>query len=148
MNKNTKILGAVGVVLVLVLVGAFALAKGKKADNNSTAKTSDSMNMTSNTPAASGSSSSSSSSATDKVNIQNFAFSPAAITVKVGTKITWTNNDAAPHTVTADSASSDAPASSNVANGGTYSFTFNKAGIYAYHCAIHPSMHGTVTVTN
>ena len=40
--------------------------------------------------------------ATDKVSIKNFAFAPAAITVKAGTTVTWTNADQDPHTVTSD----------------------------------------------
>src|ERR1035437_7853093 len=39
------------------------------------------------------------------VDIRNFAFSPSTLEVKVGTKVTWTNNDTAPHTVTSDAGS-------------------------------------------
>jgi len=77
-----------------------------------------------------------------------FAFSPATITVKVGTTVTWTNNTSAPHTVTSDDGTSFDSGSSNpiAASGGTYSFTFTKAGTYTYHCAIHPFMKATVIV--
>src|SRR3989338_6005723 len=39
------------------------------------------------------------------VNIKNFVFNPATITIKPGTRVTWVNNDSVPHTVTSDSGS-------------------------------------------
>ena len=86
-------------------------------------------------PAASGSAT--------KINISGFKFDPATVTVKAGTTVTWTNQDSANHTVTADDGSW---ASENLANGATFSFTFAKAGTYAYHCAVHPSMKANVVV--
>jgi amicyanin len=83
---------------------------------------------------------------TTSVAISNFAFSPAVIKVKVGQAVTWTNNDAVAHTVTADSSSSYAPNSELINKGETYSFTFTKAGTYAYHCTPHPYMKGTIVV--
>jgi plastocyanin len=79
------------------------------------------------------------------VAITNFAFSPATVTIKAGAAVTWTNNDSVSHTITADDASWD---SGSIANGGTFSHTFATAGTFTYHCAIHPSMKGTVTVTS
>ncbi len=77
-----------------------------------------------------------------------FAFSPATITIKVGTTVTWTNNTSAPHTVTSDDGTTFDSGTSNpiAANGGTYSFTFTKAGTFTYHCQIHPFMKATVIV--
>ena len=77
------------------------------------------------------------------VTIQNFAFGPADLSVAVGTTVTWTNADAASHTVTADDGSFD---SSTLAGGATFTQTFSTAGTFAYHCKIHSSMHGTITV--
>ncbi len=78
------------------------------------------------------------------VTIKDFAFSPATITVSVGTIVTWTNEDPATHKVISDSGSEmDSP---DIPTGQTYSHTFNAAGTYAYHCGIHPSMKGTVIV--
>jgi plastocyanin len=77
------------------------------------------------------------------VTIQGFAFSPATLTVAVGTTVTWTNQDSAGHTVTADDGSWG---SGNIARGETFSQTLSKAGTYAYHCAIHPNMKGTIIV--
>jgi predicted lipoprotein with Yx(FWY)xxD motif len=76
-------------------------------------------------------------------SIIDFGFQPNAITVDIGATVTWTNTGAKPHTVTADDGSFD---SGTLSNGGTFSFTFAKAGTYTFHCKIHPSMTGTVTV--
>jgi plastocyanin len=75
-----------------------------------------------------------------------FAFSPASMTIKAGTTVTWTNKTGAPHTVTSDSGD---PASFNgsVGGGATFSFTFTTPGTYQYHCNIHPYMAATITVT-
>lgn len=75
--------------------------------------------------------------------ISDFAFQPGSIAVTAGDTISWTNDDAAPHTATADDGSFD---TGQLAKGASGSHTFTTAGTFAYHCAIHPSMHGTVTV--
>jgi plastocyanin len=77
------------------------------------------------------------------VAIANFSFQPATITVPVGTTVTWTNNDSASHTVTADDGSFK---SESLGSGATFSQTFATAGTFAYHCAIHSTMKGTVVV--
>ncbi len=79
----------------------------------------------------------------DAVSIADFSFQPAALTVPVGTKVTWTNNDSTGHTVTADDGSFT---SDRLGSGTTFSQTFAKAGTFAYHCSIHPGMKATVTV--
>ncbi len=78
------------------------------------------------------------------VNIDNFAFAPATLTVPVGTTVTWTNHDEEPHTVVANDGSFRSPGLDGKT---TFSFTFTKAGTYDYICSIHPFMHGTVVVT-
>jgi plastocyanin len=77
------------------------------------------------------------------VSIEGFAFSPSTVTVKVGDSVTWTNNDSAPHTATADDGSFD---TEQFGNGESSTLTFSTAGSFAYHCTIHPQMHGTVVV--
>lgn len=77
------------------------------------------------------------------VTIQGYAFGPSTLTVAVGTTVTWTNQDAVKHTVTANDGSFDG---GPLSNGQTFSQTFAKAGTYAYHCKIHPSMTATITV--
>lgn len=81
-----------------------------------------------------------------KVSISNFSFNPGTLTVKVGTTVTWTNEDSAPHTVTSDSGS--LLNSPRLSQGQSFSFTFTEVGSTSYHCAIHPMMKGTVIVTN
>src|SRR5438128_1366690 len=66
-----------------------------------------------------------------------FAFSPTSLTVAVGTTVTWRNTTGAPHTVTSDDGSTF---NGMLSTGGTFSFTFTKAGTFAYHCNIHPYM--------
>ena len=78
------------------------------------------------------------------VSIRNFAFAPQQISVKAGTKVTWTNNDSTAHTVTSDSG---AFSSGTLNPGSSFSFVFNTPGTFSYHCSIHPSMTATVVVT-
>lgn len=70
-------------------------------------------------------------------------FVASATNVTVGTTVTWTNNDAMVHTVTADDNSFT---SGNLNYGDTYAHTFSAAGTVAYHCKIHPAMTATVVV--
>jgi plastocyanin len=77
------------------------------------------------------------------VSIEDFFFSPANMTVAPGTTVTWVNNGQAPHTSTADDGTWD---SGTLQPGESFSFTFNQAGTYTYHCTIHPNMTGTITV--
>jgi len=80
----------------------------------------------------------------DQVNIDNFAFVPATLTVRAGSTVTWTNHDEEPHTVAASDGSFHSP---GMGTGGTFSHTFATAGTFDYVCSIHPMMHGTVVVT-
>lgn len=84
---------------------------------------------------------------TDAVTIQNFAFSPATLTVKTGTTVTWTNLDGATHQIASDSGTPVSFSSSALPTGATYQFTFTSPGTYTYHCMIHPSMKATVIVS-
>lgn len=71
-------------------------------------------------------------------------FTLTSIEVAPGTEVEVVNTDEAAHTVTSDDAAFD---SGNVAGGGTGTFTApDEAGEYAFHCEIHPSMTGTLTV--
>ncbi|HEU5004813.1 MAG TPA: cupredoxin domain-containing protein [Candidatus Saccharimonadales bacterium] len=79
-----------------------------------------------------------------EVNIRNMMFTPSQVTVVRGTTVTWTNNDKVSHTVIIDHG--DGPQSSNISPGASFSYTFNQAGSYQYHCRTHPSMRGTIVV--
>ena len=80
----------------------------------------------------------------------NLGFSPDNITVILGRNntVTWTNNDQNIHTVTSTTVPPGAaPFNSGYLNPGqTYTYTFTVAGVYEYHCTIHPWMVGFVTV--
>lgn len=79
------------------------------------------------------------------VKIDNFSFEPAALTVPLGTTVTWTNRDDIPHTVV----SNDDPKafkSKVLDTDERFSFTFSKAGTYPYFCSIHPKMTAKVIV--
>jgi predicted lipoprotein with Yx(FWY)xxD motif len=65
--------------------------------------------------------------------------------VAPGTTVIWTNKDNVDHTVTSNTGAW--PDSGNLATNHTFSHTFTKAGIYAYHCALHPSMTAKVIVS-
>jgi plastocyanin len=73
-------------------------------------------------------------------------FSPDRITLVMGVNntVVWTNNDDMTHTVTGDSGGPD---SGPIPAGGNYTYTFQAAGTYRYHCIYHPTMTGTVVVT-
>lgn len=75
------------------------------------------------------------------VNIRNFAFTPATLTVKKGTTVTWTNADSAPHQIKSSSFNSEI-----LNNGQSFSYTFNDVGNFDYLCAIHPYMVGKIVV--
>jgi plastocyanin len=77
------------------------------------------------------------------VEIKDYAFTPPTLTVPAGTTVTWTNNDAVPHTATASDASFD---SGNLNPGQSYSFTFATPGSYPYACQYHAGMTGTIVV--
>jgi plastocyanin len=79
----------------------------------------------------------------EKVKIVEFVYGPDPVTVQVGGKVIWQNEDTAPHTATADDGSFD---TGTIERGKIRSETFKQAGTFTYFCEIHPTMHGTVEV--
>lgn len=79
-----------------------------------------------------------------QVTIEGFAYHSADLSIPIGTTVTWTNKDGAPHTSTSDDGLWDSGA---LSQGDSYSHTFDQAGIFNYHCTIHTSIKGTITVT-
>ncbi len=77
------------------------------------------------------------------VSIANFAFSPPSLTIQAGDTVLWTNNQNVTHTVTSDSGTE---LGETLAPGATYQHIFTTADNFPYHCTIHPTMHGSVTV--
>jgi plastocyanin len=78
-----------------------------------------------------------------QVVMKDIAFDPVSVTISAGETVTWTNEDSVTHTAVGDNGEFE---SGDMANGDTFSFTFDQAGTYPYHCSIHPSMTGTVVV--
>jgi plastocyanin len=75
-----------------------------------------------------------------------YSFDPASITVPKGAQVVWTNTSDAPHTVTSNDNTFNTP--SNLMQNQTFMMVFNTTGTFAYHCAIHTYMKGTITVTS
>ncbi len=101
MKKSTIV---IIVVIAIVGMGGLLLATRNKPGDRAPSSH-DMGNTTSN------SSSSNEKTTANQVTIKNFAFGPKNIKVKKGTKVTWTNQDAAHHDVTPDT---EGPAFSNV----------------------------------
>jgi len=119
------------------------------------------MNMTSMTETTTTNASVPANSTNVQVTIENYAYTPADVTVTVGTTVTWVNKDQIGHTVTEGDPEAAKPAaqrffdSSNEATTGkpvviqpgeSWSFTFTQPGTYDYYCIPHPYMKGHITV--
>lgn len=85
------------------------------------------------------------SAATQVVMMQDYAYSPASLTVRVGDTVTWMQHDEAPHDVVTTSAPV-AFRSPRLSAGQSWSYTFRQPGTYAYYCSVHPDMRASVTV--
>jgi len=89
--------------------------------------------------AASGTSASASAAKT--VTVKSFAFKPATLAVKRGTRVTFSNTSTATHT-----ASGGGFDTKRIAPGKAATVQLNKRGTFAYHCKIHPFMKGKIVV--
>ena len=78
-----------------------------------------------------------------EIHIDNFAFTPAEITVAPGTTVTWLNRDDIPHTVAEKGLSFK---SKPMDTDESFTHTFDKAGEFEYFCSLHPHMTGKVIV--
>jgi plastocyanin len=131
MSKPTLSVSRLLVASVVLVIGISACSSSSKASGT----------KTTTAPA----SSATTSAHTDAVTIKDYAFGPKSITVKAGTKVTWTNKDQFAHAIK-DSAT-DQSGAMNIDPNASYSHTYSTPGTYPYVCAIHPNMHGTVKVT-
>ena len=80
-----------------------------------------------------------------EIDIKNFAFEPATLTVAPGTAVTWVNQDEEPHNIV----SLGKPRvfrSQGLDGDEKYTFVFDKPGTYEYVCSVHPHMHGVIVV--
>lgn len=85
------------------------------------------------------------SAASYRVAMQGYAFAPASLTVPVGSTVTWTNGDTAPHDVKTTSGPV-AIHSPMLNKGQSWTYTFTAAGSYGYYCTVHPDMTARITV--
>jgi len=137
-TKQTTLI--IGIIVLVIIAAAIVVTSGKKKN--------DTMSVKPPSSAASSNAAvdSSQAVATASVTLENYAFSPATIKVKVGTTVNWTNKDTVHHSVVGDN--SGLPNGPLFGQGETYKYTFTKAGTFTYHCAPHPYMHGSVVVTD
>lgn len=126
MNVKRTSLILPALVAVLVAVAALALRNQPASSSRAT------------------SSSGKTRSGSVKIVIENFAYHPASVTVTAGTKITFTDEDDVEHTATSNA--EGVFETGTLEQGKSASFTLSKPGTYAYHCAFHAFMHGTITV--
>ena len=82
--------------------------------------------------------------ATVDLGIMNFKFTPASVSVRAGATVGWTNKDGTAHTVTF---TQPAVSSGTLNPHNQFTHVFTEPGTFAYHCEIHPFMHGTIVVT-
>lgn len=82
-----------------------------------------------------------------------YGYEPAETTVPVGTTVTWTNNDGALHTATAQTFNGNPVATGDpqyfdvmIAPTQSGDYTFTEAGDYEYFCSLHPFMKAKITV--
>jgi len=137
MNKSIKF------IIGVILLASFLLTAS--ACGGSTTTTSSSPTTTSAGATTNAGTSGSTAGGTATVDLSNTQFNPSTLTVVKGTTVTWSNDDPFSHTVTSSSGAFD---SGTLKADGTYSYTFTTAGTYEYACTIHPSMKGTIIVTN
>jgi plastocyanin len=76
----------------------------------------------------------------------SFAFTPSALTIRIGDTVRWTNLDATAHTATSVSGPESFD-TGQLAQNAKGSHTFMHAGSYKYQCINHPFMMATITVT-
>jgi len=84
------------------------------------------------------------------VAIRTFQFRPSTLTVRAGTRVTWSNTDEIEHTVTEGVPDSPSGGFDGVmkSRGTTFAFTFVLTGTYSYYCDRHPFMRGEIRVTS
>jgi plastocyanin len=121
---NNKVIVIV-LLIILVIGGFYYFAKNQYQPNLQKATTQQSQtNIEANT-----------------VTIENFAFNPGTLTIKLGTKVTWINQDSTTHKIKADTFNSG-----DLGQGDKFTFTFTSKGSFDYSCSIHPSMTGKIVV--
>jgi plastocyanin len=136
--KLKTFLASVLIVLAFGLVACGDSGDDPTESGDTAATATESTEPSGSAPAPSGE-----AARSEKVKIVEFVYGPDPVTVQTGGKVIWQNEDAAPHTATADDGSFD---TGTIEQGKIKSETFKQAGTFTYFCEIHPTMHGTVEV--
>lgn len=113
------------ILVCIILIGAF-LTLGC-TDNSKENETTQAQNTTNSIAAG--------------VSINNYRFAPDNVNIYKGETVQWNNRDSVAHDVTFDKFNS-----TTLKKFAIYSHTFNEAGTFEYHCSLHPTMKGTITV--
>jgi len=137
MKRNNLLMYVLLVMAILIIALPLAGCTGSGKSTNTTSAATAAGTTTANS---------------NQVICKNNKFVPDTLTVKVGTTVTWVNQDGYIHTVTSGTSPSDRSGffdSGNLNGGETFSFTFDKAGTYDYFCIPHFSlgMIGKIIVT-
>jgi amicyanin len=143
MNKGSIIVAG---LVVLVIGGAVAATQlNKDSDTDMSGMSNMSSNKSSSDMMSKGE-----QDLTDQkevtMDIMDFDFAKPDIKIKVGTRVTWTNQDSARHNVVIDGEGADGLGSELLAKGESYSFTFTEPGMTNYLCEPHPYMKGMINV--
>ncbi len=77
-----------------------------------------------------------------EVEIDHFAYRPPTLTVAAGAKVVFHNSSGTAHTATRRGSFD----TGTIRPGRSVSIRFNSPGTFAYHCSIHPFMHGKIVV--
>ena len=129
--------------------GGGAQTQGGAATTGANATTGAAGNTTGTTATSAGGAGNSVSIVPGSSTLTTDAFQPNPVQVSVGSTVTWTNNDAQPHTATSgENATPDGRFDSSIlAPAATFDHTFTEAGEFPYFCLLHPNMVGTVSVS-
>lgn len=138
MSKYRKL--AISSLLLITIVFVVSACSDDKKTNDSKSMKTDSTATSKTTEGSSGDSTA--------VEIKLFAFNPNPVEVKVGSEITWTNQDNINHTVTSGLRDKPDDKFDGLLNekGSTYTEKFTEAGKYTYFCKIHPGMDAEIDV--
>ncbi|MDQ5859365.1 MAG: plastocyanin/azurin family copper-binding protein [Thermoproteota archaeon] len=145
-NNNKAVLATLALTLLSLSVASsiaistpnLASAQGQGAGNATNATMTGAGNATTSISIVPGSS-----------TLTTDAYQPNPVQVSVGSTVTWTNDDAQPHTATSgENATPDGRFDSGImAPAATFDHTFTEAGEFPYFCLLHPNMVGTVSVS-